>query len=167
MSIESVFVTYAADTLAQLCGRIESCLDKLTEQQTWARHSDNENAVGNLALHLTGNVRQWILGGVGGEADVRVREREFSARGGSSATELKQRLRSTVDAAVAVIKAVPPGELAARITPQGYNLTKLEAIFHVVEHFAGHTGQIIYAAKFLTGEDLGFFRHLSTDARVK
>jgi hypothetical protein len=39
---------------------------------------------------------------------------------------------------------------------QGYDVTKLEAIFHVVEHFSGHTFQIIFATKMLTGEDMGF-----------
>ena len=167
MSIESTFVTYAADTLAQLCGRIEKCIDKLTPEQIWARHSENENAVGNLMLHLAGNVRQWILGGVGGEEDVRVRDREFDTRGGIDISELKRRLRSTVDAAGAVIRAVPPGHLADHITPQGYDVTKLEAIFHVVDHFAGHTGQVIFATKFLTGEDLGLYRPLKADAQSK
>jgi hypothetical protein len=39
-------------------------------------------------------------------------------------------------------------------------VTVLEAIYHVVEHFSGHTGQIIFATKFLKGEDLGFYQHL-------
>ena len=29
------------------------------------------------------------------------------------------------------------------------------------EHFAQHTGQILFASKQLTSQDLGFYRHLS------
>jgi len=36
----------------------------------------------------------------------------------------------------------------------------IEAIMHVVEHFSGHTAQIIFITKFVTGEDLGFYAHL-------
>ncbi|SRR5712691_2834237 len=161
MSTESEFLKYSADKLEQSCARIETCLDKLTPEQIWLRHAENENAVGNLALHLTGNVRQWILGRVGGEPFERDRDREFAARGGAEPAELKQRLRSAVDAAAALIRVLPHDRLDERVTIQNYDITVLEAIYHVVEHFSGHTGQIIFATKFLIGEDLGFYRHLS------
>jgi hypothetical protein len=44
---------------------------------------------------------------------------------------------------------------------QGYDKSILEAIYHVVEHFSLHTGQIIYATKLLRKEDLGFYKHLN------
>ena len=162
MPLESIFLDFSADKLAQLCSRIETCINKLTPDQIWARGSENANAAGNLALHLAGNVRQWILHGVGGAPDVRVRDSEFAARGGLDSAELKRRLRSTVDEAAAVIRATPHGRLSERVKIQNYDLTVFEAILHVVEHFAGHTGQIIFATKFLTGEDLGFYAHLRT-----
>ena len=160
MPIESTFLAYSADKLTQLRGRIETCLAKLTPEQIWLRHTDNENAVGNLVLHLTGNVRQWILSGVGGQPDARVRDTEFAARGGVEPAELRTRLRATVDEAAALIRALPAARLADRLTVQGYDIAVLEAILHVVEHFSGHTGQIVFATKFLTGEDLGFYAHL-------
>ncbi len=162
MSIESTFTAFAADKLIQLEARVETCIDKLTPEQIWSRHSENENAVGNLALHLAGNVRQWILSGVGGEPDTRVRDREFAARGGVDSAELKRRLRSTVEAAATFIHSVSGERIVQRIAVQDYQITVLEAIFHVVEHFAMHTGQIIFATKLLTGEDLGFYAHLRT-----
>jgi uncharacterized damage-inducible protein DinB len=160
MSLESVFCTYAADKLTQLCGRVETCVDKLTPEQIWVRHTDNENAVGNLVLHLSGNVRQWILSGVGGERDLRERDTEFDARGGMTPIELKTRLHSTVAAAAALLRSLPPERLDERLSIQKYDVTVLEAILHVVEHFSGHTGQIIFITKFLTGDDLGFYAHL-------
>jgi hypothetical protein len=117
--------------------------------------------VGNLLLHLNGNVRQWILHGIGGQADVRDRDAEFAAQGGSGANDLLARLRDTVEEAIALIRALPARRLLERTSTQGYDCTVLGAIYHVVEHFAGHTFQIIYATKFATGEDLGFYAHLS------
>ena len=92
---DRIFLDFSVRKLELLTGRIESCLDRLNAEQIWARGSENENAVGNLALHLAGNVRQWIVSGVGGKPDVRERDAEFAARGGASAAELKQRLRAS------------------------------------------------------------------------
>jgi len=158
------FLNFSADKLRQLSGRIETCLVMLTAEQVWARASDNENAVGNLVLHLCGNVRQWIVAGVGGAADVRQRDGEFAARGGVPAGELADRLRAVVAEAAAVLGQVTAERLAQRIVVQQYETTVLAAIYHVVEHFSGHTGQIFFAAKMLTGADLGFHRHLRTTA---
>jgi len=141
--------------------RIEKCLGMLTPEQVWARGGANENAVGNLVLHLCGNVRQWIISGIGGVVDTRDRDAEFAAQGGASVAELGARLRETVDEATAVIAALAPERLPETLVIQGYKVTALEAIYHVVDHFSMHTGQILFVTKMLTGEDLGFYRHLS------
>jgi uncharacterized damage-inducible protein DinB len=163
-SAESVFLDYSVRKLGQLTERIETCLGKLDERQLWIRGTDNENAVGNLALHLCGNVRQWIVAGIGGQPDVRQRDAEFSARGGVGSAELKSRLRQTVDEALAVLNAATPDRLLQTVTIQNYSMPVLEAIYHVVEHFSMHTGQIIFATKLLTGQDLGFYAHLNSAA---
>jgi len=155
--IEQEFITYSADKLEQLAGRIQDCLGKLTEEQIWTRNTDNENAVGNLVLHLAGNVRQWVCHAVGGQPDVRHREAEFAAKSGSDAGD---RLRTTIADAIAVIRDLTPDDLMTKTTVQGFNLTKGLAVYHVVEHFAGHTGQIIFATKLLTGQDLGYYKDL-------
>lgn len=161
MTIEADFLKCSSEKLAELCGRIESCLGKLTPEQIWMRGSENQNAIGNLVLHLNGNVRQWILSGVGGAPDARIREEEFAARGGMDAEALRKLLRNTVDAALVVIRTLPPERLAERTTIQGYDVTILKAILHVTEHFSGHTAQIIFITKMVTGEDLGFYSYLS------
>lgn len=112
-------------------------------------------------LHLTGNVRQWILAGVGGARDTRVRDVEFSTRGPDPATDPMEGLRTTVEAAMAVIRGLSEEAMMERITVQGYDVTKLEAVYHVVEHFSGHAFQIFFATKLLTGTDLEFYAHLS------
>ena len=158
------FLKISSDRLRQTAGRIESCLGQLTAEQIWARGGHNENAIGNLVLHLCGNVRQWIVAGVGGAADIRERDQEFDARGGVAPAELAERLRQVIAEATAVIDQLPPDRLAERIVVQNYDVSLLGAIYHVVEHFSGHTGQIIFATKMLTGADLGFYRHLRTTA---
>ena len=159
-----ILTDYSVRKLGQLTGRIEACLDQLTEEQIWARGGENENAVGNLALHLCGNVRQWIVSGVGGASDTRERDSEFAARGGVPAAELKRRLRTTVDEASAVIQKLPAERLTEHVVIQNYDIPVLEAIIHVVEHFSMHTGQLIFATKMLTGADLGFYKHLRSAA---
>ena len=161
MSVESNFLQYSAEKLAQLCGRVETCLEKLTPEQIWMRGAETQNAAGNLAMHLTGNVRQWILSGVGGEPDHRVRDVEFSTRRGASAAELSANLRDAVDRACTLVRALPHARLQDRITVQGHEVSVLEAIYHVVEHFSGHAGQVILLTKAATGEDLGFYSYLS------
>jgi len=161
MSIESEFLTFSADKLLELVGRIETCARKLTPQQVWTRGSANQNAAGNLLLHLNGNVRQWILHGVGGRPDVRDSDGEFLARDGGSPEALLTSLRTTVEEAATLIRALPPERLEDRITPQNHHVSVMAAIYHVVEHFAGHTFQIILLTKMFTGEDLGFYAHLS------
>jgi uncharacterized damage-inducible protein DinB len=160
MSNEAEFLKFSSEKLTELLARIETCVTKLTPEQIWLRGADNENAVGNLLLHLSGNVRQWIISGVGGAEDRRDRDSEFDARSGADALD---RLRATVTEAVAVIQALPHSSLEEKRTIQKHwNLTVLEAIYHVVEHFSMHTGQIIFATKLLTGSDLGFYGYLKS-----
>jgi uncharacterized damage-inducible protein DinB len=161
---DRIFLDFSVRKLELLSNRIESCLDRLNAEQIWARGSENENAVGNLALHLAGNVRQWIVSGVGGKPDIRERDAEFAARGDASAAELKERLSAVVTEAAAVIGGVSEQRLTERVTIQNYEQSVLEAIYHVVEHFSMHTGQIQFATKMLTGADLGFYSHLRTTA---
>ena len=164
MTVEQLLTGYASAELRQLEARIEVCLAKLSDDQIWSRAGENSNAIGNLCLHLTGNVRQWILHGVGGAPDERLRDAEFAARGAVSRDELLSRLRETVEAACAVIDAVPPERLLVVIMPQLYTVTVAEAILHVAGHFAQHTGQIVLLTKTLTGEDLGFYAQLTGSA---
>jgi uncharacterized damage-inducible protein DinB len=165
--IEDIFLKYSADKLEQLSGRIQDCLGRLTYDQIWLRNSDNANSVGNLVLHLCGNVRQWIGYGVGGQPDFRDRDSEFEARGGLQPAELSQRLQTTISDATSIIRDLAPERLSEARTIQKYDVTVMEAILHVVEHFSQHTGQIIFATKLLTGQDLGYYKHLSKPAHFE
>ncbi|MEP6714239.1 MAG: DUF1572 family protein [Terriglobia bacterium] len=154
MSVASLFLNASAAKLRQSVNRIEVCLGKLTDDQIWARGHETENAVGNLILHLAGNVRQWIVSGLGGAADTRVREVEFATRSGIPAAELASLLKQVVDEGAAVIEGMTAERLTHVYDIQGRTPTGVDAVLNVVEHFGQHTGQIIYATKYLTGEDL-------------
>lgn len=160
-SVEQTFLDFSAAKLRQYVSRIHACLERLTEEQVWRRDNEAANSIGNLCLHLAGNVRQWIVHGIAGAPDVRNRNGEFAARGGWQKQQLAAHLDDAVRQACEVIAALPHDALLRVVRPQNYKVTVLEAIYHVVEHFSGHTGQIIAATKAMTGADLGFYRHLS------
>ena len=137
----------------------------LDDSDLWWRPNPSSNSIGNLLLHLDGNLRQWMVHGVGGEPDVRQRDAEFAALGGPSGRALVRRLRRTVGEADAVLAGLGPRELQARRRIQGYDVTVLQAVYHVVEHFSGHTGQLLYVAKLRRRRDLDLYPHLKPSGR--
>src|SRR5271170_3742526 len=112
MQWDRIFIECSTKKLEQLLSRIRDCLSKLAPDEIWSRGNENENAIGNLVLHLSGNVRQWIISGVGGAPDTRVRDAEFDARGGVETAELLGRLETTVREAEAVLGRVTAARLA-------------------------------------------------------
>jgi uncharacterized damage-inducible protein DinB len=142
----------------QYLPKIAACVERLSAEDLWWRDNPASNSAGNLLLHLAGNMRQWIISGLGGAPDHRQRQREFDARDGGSAAELLEQLRNTVREADAVLAALEPESLLERRVIQGKDVTVLEAIYHVVEHFSMHTGQIIFLTKLRTGQDLEFYQ---------
>src|ERR1700746_2991058 len=111
------FLDVSCRRLGQTTEHLTACMKRLSEEQIWQRHGAHENAVGNLVLHLCGNARQWIMHGVGGTPDVRVRDKEFSTDGGMSGAELIALFEATMEEAKAVIAAVQPERMVERTTP--------------------------------------------------
>jgi len=134
--------------------KIERAVSVLHDDDIWWRPNDASNSIGNLLLHLSGNVAMWIVGGVGSRPFERNRQQEFDERTHISATELLRRLRATLEQADEVLSFVTEADLLSRRQIQSYDVTVLDAIYHVVEHFAMHTGQIILLSKARTGNDL-------------
>ena len=138
--------------------RITSCLKTLSEKQIWWRPHPASNSVGNLVLHLAGNVRQWIICGLGGQPDRRERDKEFSEPGPIPRQSLIQHLEESISEATGVLARLSSHDLVRRYHVQRFRVNGFSAIAHVTEHFAYHTGQIIYATKLQRGVDLGFTR---------
>jgi uncharacterized damage-inducible protein DinB len=134
--------------------KIESCLETLTDEEVWWRANSASNSIGNLLLHLDGSTRMWIVSGVGNAPDRRERQQEFDERSMISGAELIARLKATVAEADDVLAGVESAALLERRQVRDTNLTVLEAIFHAVEHFSMHAGQIIMLTKMRTGKDL-------------
>ena len=151
------FLTQARHLLQEVhLPRIERCLALLTQDEIWWRPNYCSNSVGNLVLHLNGNVGQWIVSALGGAADRRIRNWEFEERGPISRRQLCSSLRKTVGQAVRVLRKLSSHDLRCPLTIQGFRVTGSQAVFHVVEHFSHHTGQIILLTKQQQGKDLGF-----------
>jgi uncharacterized damage-inducible protein DinB len=144
--------------------KIERCLERLTDDQIWWRPNEQSNSIGNLVMHVCGNARQWIVCGVGGAADSRIRDAEFAQREVLPRAELRSLLKKTLNEVDATLQRFDTNSLLERCTIQGSDVSALEAILHVVEHFSMHTGQILMLTKMLTGSDLAFYKFEGTNA---
>jgi uncharacterized damage-inducible protein DinB len=158
-NIESAFIARSRAFLRdEYLPKIRRSVESVSDEQLWWRSGPETNSIGNLLLHLSGNARQWIVSGVGGQPDHRERQTEFDARNGISRDELLERLAQTLADVDAVLAGLDESRLLEIRKIQGTESSVLDAIYHVVEHFAMHTGQIIYLAKMLGRKDLGFYQ---------
>jgi uncharacterized damage-inducible protein DinB len=156
--VASRFLEISCSTLDRMTRELAACLGRLTDRQIWHREGAHQNTVANLVLHLSGNMRQWIMHGVGEQPDIRVREKEFSTEfstgGATTGAELIALFQQTVAEAKAVIASVSAARLCEHTHPQDRDVTVLEAIYQVVGHVRQHVGQIILLTKQMTGQDL-------------
>jgi uncharacterized damage-inducible protein DinB len=137
--------------------KIQRCVDVLPADALWHRANAGSNSIGNLLLHLSGNVRQWIVSGVGGAPDRRQRSGEFAATEGAAASALMSELLDTLHAADGVLAGLTAESLGQARTIQGREVSVLDAVYHVVEHFSTHTGQIILLTKSLAEGRIRFY----------
>ena len=145
--------------------RIEKCLAELTEAELWQRPNPGSNSVGNLLLHLCGNITQYVLSSLDGLPDRRVRDAEFTAEGGFDKAELLEKLRNTVSQATGIIRGAGQEEMLRERTVQGFEMTGIAIAIHVCEHYSYHTGQIAFWVKLLKDKDLGFYAGVNLNAK--
>lgn len=143
-------------TLDYSLARIAHCVEQLSDEDLWWRPHPKMNAVGNILLHVAGNLRQWIVSGVGGEEDTRERDAEFAQRETIPKAVLMGRLTSTVDEARAAIRNASDAELLRTRYVQVADVTGLGAIVHSVAHLEGHAQEIIYATRLRLGDRYRF-----------
>ncbi len=146
----------AADELHSALERIRHCLAQLDDDQLWWRPQPDMNSIGNLILHLCGNLRQWIVAGLGGAADTRQRPAEFAERGPLPKDALWQQLATTVAAAQDVCRQLTARQLAESRRIQGFDVTGLTALFDSVPHFRGHTQEIVHLTRCQLGDRYQF-----------
>jgi hypothetical protein len=155
-SVGQAFLTENRQALAGALRKIVHCLDQLMDEDLWWRPHESHNSIQNIILHLCGNVRQWIIHGVGGAPDVRNRPEEFADRRPIAKAELVERLRATIAEADAVLTELRPERLLDARRIQGFDTHVLAAIFDSVSHFVGHTHQIVYITRLRLGESYRF-----------
>lgn len=136
---------------------IRICLSTLDDTDFWYRPNGASNAVGQLLLHLSGNIRQYLLSGLGGRPDTRERQREFDFPAPEDRQQTEDRFFGVVMEAIALIRRVPEADLLQKRRVQGFELSGLGMVLHAVEHLSYHTGQIAYLTKMRKDRDLGFY----------
>jgi len=167
LNVSSLFIEFSRRKLMEhYWPRLRTCVESLTVEQVWWRPNAASNSIGNLILHLNGNVRQWLVVSFNRQADDRDRPAEFAAEDGMSAVRLLEKLGATMNDAAEVLGRLTEADLTGRFEIQGYHVSGLEAVYQVVEHFGLHYGQIAYIAKSLSGRDLGFYRELTRTGRA-
>jgi uncharacterized damage-inducible protein DinB len=137
--------------------KLRHCVNALPRASAWARPNESSNSIGNLLVHLTGNVTEWILGGVGGQTITRDRAGEFEQKDGADASTLLDNLEAVLREADSVLASLTAQDLERSIMIQGRETTVLAAVYHVVEHFAMHTGQIVLLTKTYAPGKIHFY----------
>ena len=166
-TIAPIFLAFSREKLLdQYWPRLRACVESLTDEQVWWRPNPASNSIGNLLLHLNGNVTQWLVASFDRLEDSRNRPAEFSATDGVPRDRLLNALAQTMDRAAGVLSRLTERDLLAEYDIQGYHVTGLHAVFQVVEHFGLHYGQIAYITKMLRNQDLGFYRELNSTGRA-
>jgi uncharacterized damage-inducible protein DinB len=161
--VATLFLAAAKDKLiGQYWPRMKKAIEPLSDEQIWWRPNEASNSIGNLLLHLNGNVQQWLVASFERQADARNRPAEFNERDRIDRNTLVAALDATLARASAVLDRLTEEDLRRTYTIQRYTVSGLFAVFQVVEHFSMHYGQTLYIAKQLTGNDLGFYRELNT-----
>jgi uncharacterized damage-inducible protein DinB len=167
VDVPTAFLDFSRQQLiGEYWPRLRSTVELLSDEQVWWRPNASSNSVGNLLLHLNGNVRQWLISSFRRTNDERDRPAEFNEQRVIPAAVLLNQLGATLNEASDVLASLDESNLSATFNIQGYSVTGLQAVYHVVEHFGMHYGQIVYIAKLLRAQDLGFYRELDKTGRA-
>ena len=165
-NLTPLFVNFSrSKLLEEYWPRLRGCVESLPDDRVWWRPNEASNSIGNLILHLNGNVRQWLIAPFKRLEDTRHRPSEFSERQLVPAAALLEKLGATMSEASDILAQLTETDLLATINIQGYTTTGLGAVYQVVEHFGMHYGQILFITKLVRGETLGFYPELDKTGR--
>lgn len=132
-------------------------LEHVSEEELWKRPNASLNSIGNLILHLCGNITQYVISSLGQTEDNRNRDVEFNTESGYTKKELLDQLIETVENAKRVINDASFEQLVRKRDVQGFYFSGIGVVLHAVEHYSYHTGQIAFWTKLLKDTDLGFY----------
>lgn len=163
-TFQTEFIENSLYRLDESTRMITKTFDVLTDAEMWQKPNASSNSIGNLILHLCGNITQYAISSLGEQTDHRERDAEFAAKGGLTKAELFNKLIATVNLAKLTIQNASTEQLLTKRQVQGFNFSGIGIIIHVVEHYSYHTGQIAFWAKLLKDEQLGFYDGLDLNA---
>lgn len=165
--LTTLFLDYSRKKLlSEYWPRLKSTVQPLSNEAIWWRPNGASNSIGNLILHLDGNVRQWLVASFNGHRDERNRMIEFQERRMIGGHDLLARLGATLEEAGKTLDRLTPDHLERTYQIQGYTVSGLDAVYQVVEHFSMHYGQILWIVKATTAADFGFYRDLDKTGRA-
>lgn len=166
-AITKEFITQSIYRMDENTKRVIKCLEEMDEHYIWKSPNDSSNSIGNLLLHLCGNIRQYIISALGEMEDIRIRDEEFSTREGFTKEELLNQLITTVSQAKEIIKSIDDFKLTTTFSVQGFQLSGIGIIIHVTEHYSYHTGQIAFWTKLLKNKDLDFYSGIDLNVKTR
>jgi uncharacterized damage-inducible protein DinB len=160
MILDIIKQEYNRRIITEGCSRVIQCCRELTEEELWHQENENTNSIANLIMHLTGNVRQYIISGIGNEQDIRERSLEFDNSNRRQKDLMISELIRTVDWSMEIVQSLSIGQLEEDRQVQGFDETVLSIIIHVIEHFSYHVGQITFYTKYIKNIDTGYYNGL-------
>ncbi len=166
-AISKEFIEQSIYRIEENTKRVATCLQEIDEEEIWNSPNDQSNSIGNLILHLCGNIRQYIVSALGEAEDTRVRDKEFSIKSGFTKAALLRQLNSTILEAIEIIKKSDDDKLGRIYSVQGFQLSGVGIIIHVTEHYSYHTGQIAFWTKQLKNKDLRFYNGIDLNVKNK
>ncbi len=144
---------------------INTSLEHVTEEQFWQKPNSSLNSIGNLILHLCGNMTQYVISSLGEIEDKRNRVAEFTLDKTTDKANLLAKLMETTDTAKRVIFDATLQQFLKQRSVQGFSLSGVGVVMHAVEHYSYHTGQIAFWVKQLHNVDLGFYEGVDLNTK--
>ncbi len=157
-------IIYRLDESTRMIGL---SFDQLTEEDIWKRFNESSNSIGNLILHLCGNITQYAISSLGNKEDDRDRDAEFDTQDGFSKDDLLKKLIGAVHRAKKTIRNCSVSELMKKREVQGFTFSGIGVAIHVTEHYSYHTGQIAFWTKQLKNKSLGFYDGMDLNIKNK
>lgn len=162
---ENVAYEFELRILKEGIEKIKKCLTLLSETEVWMQANANTNSVGNLIVHLEGNLRQYILSGIRGDADIRKRNDEFDHSRTMHIDDAVNNLIAAATEAKDYLHSIPETMLIEEKEAQGFSMTVLSMIIHVIEHFSYHVGQITYITKMIKNVDTAYYEGIDLNTK--
>lgn len=159
------FIAHSIYRIDESQRMIHQSMEILDEDDMWKRANNSSNSIGNLILHLCGNLTQYGISSLSSVPDMRKRDEEFNSMGGVTKSDLLEKLDAVIVLVKENIAACSIEQLLKIRTVQSFTMSGIGVIIHLVEHLSYHTGQIAFWTKILKDQDLGFYEGFDLNSK--